>query len=203
MRGETSSKRAVDSGLVNPQVCPLAEVYIVSDVRLHREGLLAMLAQQSRLKVLGAGCSREIMTQIADLRPQVLLLDLTAPGSLSIPRRAMQILPTLRVVAFAVSEVEANIFACAEAGICGYVQQDGSLEDLVAVVFHALRGELMCSPRIAALLFGRVANLSRNQSATLAEAPLTRREREIAESKRPFLFDRPLNELFVKLRNVF
>jgi DNA-binding NarL/FixJ family response regulator len=141
---------------------------------------MAMLAEQRRLKVLGAGCSREVMTQIADLRPQVLLLDLTATDSLSIPRRALQILPTLRVIAFAVSELETNIYACAEAGICGYVQQDGSLEELVAVVLHALRDELVCSPRVAALLFGRVADLSRGQSATLAEAPLTRREREIA-----------------------
>jgi two-component system nitrate/nitrite response regulator NarL len=181
MRGETLNRPAVTSGLANPKACSMPQVYIVSDVRLHREGLLAMLAQHRRLKVRGAGCSREVMTQIADLRPEVLLLDLTANGSLSIPRRAMQILPALRVVAFAVSEVEADIFACAEAGICGYVRQDGSLEDLVAAVLRALKGELVCSPRMAALLFRRVADLSRGQSATLSAAPLTRREREIAE----------------------
>jgi len=79
------------------------------------------------------------------------------------------------VVAFAVAEREENILACAEAGISGYVAQDGSVEDLIAAVQRALRGEVMCSPRVAALLFSRAATLSlparRCQHATARVAP--------------------------------
>jgi DNA-binding NarL/FixJ family response regulator len=153
---------------------------VVSNVRIHREGLIAILAAQSRLNVLGAGSSGDVLSQIAALRPEVLLLDLSASDSLSIPPRVAQVLPTLRVVAFAVAEVEADVLACAEAGICGYVAQDGSVEDLVTAVLRALRGELVCSPRIAALLFGRVATLSRGSAMAPTEASLTPREREIA-----------------------
>ena len=38
----------------------------------------------------------------------------------------------------------------------------------------------MCSPRVAALIFNRIANLSNGPLTDLADAPLTRREREIA-----------------------
>jgi DNA-binding NarL/FixJ family response regulator len=114
------------------------------------------------------------------LQPKVLLLDLAARDSLTIPRHAQQILPGLLVVAFAVAEMEENVLACAEAGISGYVAQDGSVEDLVAAVLRALRGEVMCSPRIAALLFSRVATLSGGWPTTSADASLTPREREIA-----------------------
>jgi two-component system, NarL family, nitrate/nitrite response regulator NarL len=54
------------------------------------------------------------------------------------------------------------------------------VEDLVAVVLHALRDELVCTPRIAGLLFSRVATLSRGSTATPLDLPLTQREREIA-----------------------
>jgi len=156
-------------------------VYLVSDVRLYREGLISSLAQQRQLEPVGAGGSRDFLDRIIELRPEVLLLDLSIGESLTIPRRARQVLPELRVVAFAVAEIEDNVLACAEAGISGYVTLDGSVEDLVAAVLHALRGELMCSPRIAALLFSRMSTLSDGRIAAAADASsLTRREREIA-----------------------
>jgi two-component system nitrate/nitrite response regulator NarL len=180
----TSSRRIKETGCGVPDVyrsvTGTPRVYVVSDVRLYREGLIASLARQSQLDVLGAGCSGDVLSQIAPLRPEVLLLDLAAKYSLTIPRHAQQVLPGLLVVAFAVAEMEENVLACAEAGISGYVTQDGSVEDLVAAVLRALRGEVMCSPRIAALLFSRVATLSSGWATTPADGSLTPREQEIA-----------------------
>ena len=169
----SSTPDVLRPSLVTPRV------YIVSDVRLHREGLILGLDRQSQLTVLGAGSSGEVLNQIRILRPDVLLLDLGARDSLTIPRRAQLCLPTLRVVAFAVAEAPENVLACAEAGISGYVAQDGSMEDLIAAVLRVLQGELVCSPQIAALLFDRIATLSSGRSTTRTYALLTRREREI------------------------
>jgi len=60
------------------------------------------------------------------------------------------------------------------------VPQDGSTEDVVAAVVHALKGELLCSPRIAAHLFSRVAALPDNRAGAPIHVLLTRREREVA-----------------------
>jgi DNA-binding NarL/FixJ family response regulator len=130
--------------------------------------------------MVGAGGSGDFPDRISALRPDVLLLDVAARDSLTIPRRAQQILPDVRVVAFAVADVDQNVLACAEAGISGYVTQEGSSEDLVAAILSALRGELACSPRIAGLLFSRMAALCNRQPRGFADAPLTPREREIA-----------------------
>jgi two-component system nitrate/nitrite response regulator NarL len=153
-------------------------VYIVSEVRLYREGLIAVLQRQ--LEVVGAGGSDDFLDRITATRPDVLLLDLAARGSLTIPRRARQVIPEVRVVAFSVAEIDDDILACAEAGISGYVMQDGSSEDLIAAVLSALKGELACSPRIAGLLFHRMATLSDGRPVAAVDAPLTPREREIA-----------------------
>ena len=184
MPGGTSSQLIEDSKSGNSALCesvPAApRVYVVSDVRLFREGLVASLARQSQLDVLGAGCFGDVLSQIATSRPEVLLLDVAARDSLQIPRRAHQVLPGLVVVAFAVAAAEENVLACAEAGISGYVAQDGSVEDLVMAVLSALRGEVVCSPQIAARLFSRVATLASGSATMPADAQLTPREREIA-----------------------
>jgi two-component system, NarL family, nitrate/nitrite response regulator NarL len=156
----------------------LPRIYVISDVRLYREGLISVL--QSQLDLVGAGGSGDFLDHILKLCPDVLLLDLAARGSLTIPRRAQQVLPAVRIVAFAVAHVDENVLACAEAGISSYVMQDGSSEDLVAAVLSALRGELVCSPRIAGLLCSRVATLCGKRPIASADAPLTPREREIA-----------------------
>jgi two-component system nitrate/nitrite response regulator NarL len=180
----TSAIETEDSGLFIPgmsrSVLDAPRVYVVSDVRLHREGLISSLTQRSELNVVGAGPSDDVLTHIEPLRPEVLILDLATNDSLNIPRCAKQLFPTLRVVAFAVAERVENVLACAEAGISGYVTQDGSIEDLITAVTRALDDELVCSPRIAALLFNRIATLSRGRAAAPADFQLTPREREIA-----------------------
>jgi two-component system, NarL family, nitrate/nitrite response regulator NarL len=185
MPEEQTSRRFVHSAFSvadNPRPEPnFPRVYLISDVRLYREGLISRLGQPCQLELVGAGGSGDFLDRIVELRPEVLLLDLGAYESLSIPRRARQVLPAIRVVAFAVAEIGENVLACAEAGISGYVTTDGSIEDLVAAVFNALRGELLCSPRIAALLFNRMATFSDGRITAPADAlSLTRREREIA-----------------------
>jgi DNA-binding NarL/FixJ family response regulator len=163
-------------------------VYIASHVRLYRETLANSLSQHGGVRVAGDGSWSEAQAVLATLRPDVLLLDLSANDSLLVPRRAQAICPGLRVVAFAVAEVEADVLACAEAGICGYVAQNGSVADVVETVLRAVSGELVCPPRIVAQLFCRVASLAADRPAAdrpAGDCPgagvlLTSREQEIA-----------------------
>jgi two-component system nitrate/nitrite response regulator NarL len=184
MKTGTLYTKVAESGLSISEMSRSASapprVYVVSDVRLHREGLVTSLTQKSELNVVGAGPSDDILIRIEPLRPAVLILDLAAKHSLAVPRRAQQLFPTIRVVAFAVADRPESVLACAEAGISGYVPQDGSIEDLVTAVVRALDDELLCSPRIAALLFNRIAALASGRNAPLADFQLTPREREIA-----------------------
>jgi len=159
---------------------PLASVYIVSETRLFREGLTAVLARADGLDVVGHGRCADALEEIGELRPASLLLDMGGADCLGVPRRLHAVLPFVRIVGVAVAEVEPNIIACAEAGICGYVSQNGTVEDLIASVMRALGGELVCPPRITAVLFNRLATLAADRTAVPPGEPLTRREREIA-----------------------
>jgi DNA-binding NarL/FixJ family response regulator len=82
-----------------------------------------------------------------------------------------------KVLAFAVEEVAADIIECAEAGAAGYVTAEASIDDLVKAIECIAREELVCSPRIAAQLFGCISE--HNQQSVCGPKTLTSRERQV------------------------
>jgi DNA-binding NarL/FixJ family response regulator len=140
-----------------------------------------MLDREGGIDVIGHGSCSDALQEIGIFMPEVVLLDMTGHTSLAFPRQLRAILPSVRIVGVAVAELEANVIACAEAGICGYVAQSGAVGDLVGAIICALNGELVCPPRITALLFDRLATLSSGRPPSPIEGALTAREREIAE----------------------
>ena len=154
---------------------------VVSAVRLYREALALRLSQSGRVDVVGtaehAGTALEKLTALA---PDVVVVDRAMPDALTIAKSIAEA-SRAKVVAFAIADVDHAVIECAEAGLAGYVTRDGSAEDLVDAVERAARGELLCTPRIAATLFRRLAALSASAPATVPrEMELTQREREIA-----------------------
>jgi DNA-binding NarL/FixJ family response regulator len=154
---------------------------VVGEVRLYREGLASSLTRHGGVLLVGAGGHECALRQIESAQPDVLLLDVSAPDGLKLPRQARTLLPQLRIIAFGVAEVEADVLACAEAGFSGYVAQDSSIEDLVDVVRRTISGELVCPPRITSSLFSRLGSLAIAGEDASVGAQLTPREREIAE----------------------
>jgi DNA-binding NarL/FixJ family response regulator len=159
---------------------PPIRAIIISDVRLYREGLAFSLARDRRIAVVGIAQSLdEALPIIVAAWPDVVVLDMATAESLAMPKAICAAAPQTKIVAFAVGETEHDIWACAEAGIAGFVARDGSADDLAEAIEATLRGELHCSPRVAASLFRRIGTLSREQPAPAPVAMLTRREREI------------------------
>jgi DNA-binding NarL/FixJ family response regulator len=158
-----------------------SRIFILSDVRLFREGLTWSLSHQPDIEIIEAlAPSPAVIAQITGSDAVALLLDISMPGALDICRELNRRAPGIKVIAFAVNEVDSELVMCAEAGIHGYVTRDGSVNDVVVAIQCAVRGEVACSPRVAALLFQRVATLSEVTRGVQARPMLTRREREIA-----------------------
>lgn len=154
-------------------------VLVVSEVRFVRDVLTSCLTQCPGVDVLGGVSSvREVLARLDGVRPEIVLVDLSRPESLAAIRLLAAAAPDMSIVAFAVSG-EHDILACAEAGAAGYVPHDASIDDLVVVVQGVSRGELPCSPRMAASLFRHLRTLA-GQGGEAASPVLTSRERQIA-----------------------
>jgi DNA-binding NarL/FixJ family response regulator len=159
---------------------PKTGVCIVADVRLYREGLAGSLSTYPRLLIAGTCANRAAAReQIPRLRPDVVLLDVATRESLELIRDLRAEAPWCKVLAFAVDEVAGDVIECAEAGAAGFVTAEASIEDLVMAIEGITRAELVCSPRIAAQLFGRIAE--RGQRWAFEARTLTSREREVLD----------------------
>ena len=162
---------------------PPPRLIVLSDFRLLRDGLELALARSASVSVVGTADLAATPREIAEHRPDALLLDASGASALAAVRPVREALPGIRIVAFGVAEAEEAILACAEAGVAGFVAPGASVDELVAAVHGAVRGELVCSPRAAGLLLGRLRALvaAPRPGPQAGRDPLTRRESEIAQ----------------------
>lgn len=155
---------------------------VVTGVRLYREGLTQLLGREGGASVVGTAADLDdTLKLVRDLHPDVLLVDLATPGTLATVRAVRVIQPDLKIVALTVPEAEEEVLACIEAGVVGYVTREAGIGDLVAAVQSVARGELLCSPRVAALLRERLATLAASRGTAEGDAHLTTRELAILQ----------------------
>jgi DNA-binding NarL/FixJ family response regulator len=152
-------------------------VFILSNIRLLREGLVLALSRQSSIEVVGSS-DATALNEVADSCPDVMLLDISSPAILESSAFLRRVMPDVKIVALGVAEVEQVVLACAKAGVSGFVYSQGSANDVAAAVHSAVRGELVCSPRTAGMLLNRISSLVGPANDTSDDA-LTPREREV------------------------
>ena len=156
-------------------------VLVVEDHPLFRKGVVALLAAEPDLEVAGtAGSGEEAVGRAADLRPDVVLMDLQLPGMSGI--EATRVIaaadPDVRVLVLSLFEDEDSVFLALRAGARGYVLKDADEEELTGAIRAVARGEAIFSRAIA----GRVlAFFSQSRAAPKVFPELTDREREILD----------------------
>jgi two-component system, NarL family, nitrate/nitrite response regulator NarL len=160
----------------------VTSVFIISGVRLYREGLERLLRGDSRLDVIGTAADvDDALRHLTEPepRPDAVLLDVPAPVGLRAPGQLESALPAARVVALNVPDSdEAAVIAWAEAGVSGLLEPGIDAAELVQAVETTAGGGTVCSPRLAAVLLRRVARDAGDQRPEVGS--LTAREREIA-----------------------
>jgi two-component system, NarL family, nitrate/nitrite response regulator NarL len=151
----------------------VTSVFIISEVRLYREGLEQLLHGDSRLDVIGAAADvEEALRHLSELepRPDAVLLDVPAPVGLRAPGQLASVAPDARVVALNVPEED--VIAWAEAGVSGLLDGGVDAAEVAQAVETTAQGGTVCSPKLAATLL--------RHAARPAASTLTAREREIA-----------------------
>ena len=155
-------------------------VLVASHIRLYCEGLERVLRESPDLACVGTAFSAtEALERTHKLDADVALLDMAMTGAFGVAKELARIGSHCKIVALGMPEDETQVLSCAEIGISGYVTRDGSVEDVIAAIRAAARGEVHCSPKIAGSLFRRIAALSTERSMRPASGALTAREAQI------------------------
>ncbi len=156
---------------------------LVDDQTLFRAGLRTLLSTRDEVAVVGeAGDGQQALRVAAEVRPDVVLMDLKMPvlDGVAATRRLRVQLPTCRVVALTTFEDDALVFEVLRAGAVGYLLKDAPVARLIEAILAAARGESVLQPSVATKV---IAELSRLASAPAPDAsPLARlseRERDV------------------------
>lgn len=152
---------------------------ILDDVTLYRDGMTLLLSGRDDMLVVGVSTAdRDGLRLVHELQPDVVLVVASAAPITTVIHDLTRSVPVARVLAYGVAAGDREAIQCAEAGVSGYIPRDASTDALIATILSVSRGEFACSPRVAALLLRRVADLAGQRGPNDAVV-LTPREREV------------------------
>ena len=157
-------------------------VLIVDDHDLFRTGLRNLLEEQGVVIVGEAATGAEAVRIVREIAPDVVVMDLNMPGmgGVDATRHITSIAPLTRVVMLTISEDDSDVMDAILAGACGYLLKDSSIQDLMAGIQAAYRGESLISPMIAAKVLQRVrATSAQPEIANAIRSELSAREIEV------------------------
>lgn len=156
---------------------------IVDDHAIFREGLRALLDMEEDFVVVGeASRGDEAVAMVADLPPDVILLDLHLPdgNGADFCRELLQVSPRSKVLILSAYENDQEVSAALISGASGYVLKTVGGERLADNIRSIYRGEVLLAPTVAAKVVRQLSRL-REESGRQEEAleALTPREREV------------------------
>lgn len=156
-------------------------ILLADDHTIFRYGLRAMLSSLPEYEVVGeATTGEEAVALTAELRPDVILMDIQMPGKggIEATRRILETSPGVGVIVVTMFEDDDSVFAAMRAGARGYVLKGADKEEVFTVVRAVSRGEAHFGPEIAKRL---MSFFSAPRPAATSEVfpELTAREREV------------------------
>lgn len=161
------------------------EVFLMAENRLLRDALGKVLGRRSDIRVVATvATAADVTARVAELRPQVLLLDsiLTESDQQQAATLIPPGMPRLKIVMIGMEANRETFLNCVRAGISGYLLKDASATDVITAVRTVAVGGAICPPSLCQVLFEYFANqclLAPNYYGKV-QLGLTRREQELA-----------------------
>jgi DNA-binding NarL/FixJ family response regulator len=156
-------------------------VLVADDQRVVREGLVLLLELLGGIEVVGAAADGEqALALAADLRPDVVLMDLRMPrlDGVAATRRLRERDPEIRVIALTTYDDEQSVVQALRAGARGYLTKDAGAEEIRQALEAVVRGEAAIDPAVQRHLVDALATGGPATAGTLPDG-LTPREAEV------------------------
>ncbi|MCR9247815.1 MAG: response regulator transcription factor [bacterium] len=158
-------------------------IVLVDDQAIVRAAFKSLLERTAHFKVIGdAGDARQALAVITELRPDIVVLDITMPGLSGIDAVGpiKKASPRTRVLMASQHEGQKFVRQALLAGADGYLSKDSEPEELALAIESIQRGDSYLSPKVAGTLMSQAARgepLATDDGSALSV--LTPREREV------------------------
>jgi DNA-binding NarL/FixJ family response regulator len=132
-------------------------VLLADDHRFILEGLEAMLASEEGICVVATAQDGGVAVQLVkELRPDVVVIDLSMPGldGIEATRQIKELHPAAQVVVLTGLADARTASRALNAGALGYVSKDSATDELVQAIRNVATRKVFLSPRVAGGLLG-------------------------------------------------
>ena len=157
-------------------------VMIVDDHPLIREGLTKVLEFEEGITVIGeAADGEEALKKIAEMKPDVVLLDINMPLMTGIEATGKigEISPKTKVIVLTIHDDDGYVMQTMKNGASGYLLKDVEPRNLVDAIRIVSKGGSYIHPTIAAKLMGEISRLTNSKNQVEPADALTKREVEV------------------------
>ncbi len=165
-------------------------VLAADDQRVVREGLALILSLLPGVEVVGtAADGAEALALTAELRPDVVLMDLRMPGvdGVEATRRLRAEHPSVKVIVLTTYADDRSVVSALQAGAVGYLTKDAGANEIRQALERVGDGQAVIDPAVQRLLVDAIAAgipLAPGEEARTAAPPalpdgLTPREAEV------------------------
>ncbi len=158
----------------------MTTVMLVDDQDLIRKGFTMILDIEDDIEVVGeASEGAEAIAKVADLRPDVVLMDVQMPGVDGIEATAAIVAahPDTRVVILTTFDDDQYLFDALNAGASGFLLKNCPADDLVNAIRLAAGGHSLLAPEVTERVMARSTRRSKATDPRLES--LTGRERDV------------------------
>jgi len=156
----------------------MIRVLVADDHSLIREGLKRILSGTQDLEVCGeAGSGPEVLGQVALLKPDTLLLDLSMPGvsGFDLVKRLRGDYPRLPILVLSMHDEQQYAVRAIRAGASGYLTKEGANTQLV----NAIRRVALGRPYISTAVAEQLATSAMPGQSIVLHEELTDRELQV------------------------
>jgi NarL family two-component system response regulator LiaR len=153
-------------------------ILIADDHQIVRKGLKVLLGTEKDFQVVGeAENGVEAVSRAAELKPDVILMDIVMPemDGIEATRRITADRPGCRILVLTSFAADDKVFPAVKAGALGYLLKDSTPEQLIESIRQVHRGEPSLEPSIARKVLQELSGGSGKQTGD----PLTEREMEV------------------------
>lgn len=157
-------------------------ILLADDHRMFLDGLKTLLAAEPDLQVVGeAENGLDLLALAAELRPDVVVLDISMPGlnGVDAARRLLADDDPPRIVVLSMHADRRYVLGLLRAGVSAYLLKDSGFPELASVIRDVMRGEIRLSAQINDAVVHDYIALAR--SGDRDEDPLSPREREVLQ----------------------
>jgi DNA-binding NarL/FixJ family response regulator len=133
--------------------------------------------------VAEAADGRMALDLVADMRPDVVVMDITMPllNGLEATRQLKQQYPDLKIVILTMHSDEEYVFQSLRAGVDGYLIKQTAPNELVKAIRAAHQGDSYMSPTISKKVIAEYIRQAEKGLEPSSLERLTRREREVLQ----------------------